>query len=222
MSTDTWNAVDDYLTATLVKPDGDLEAALRDSEAAGLPAIAVSAPQGKLLHLLARIQGVRNILEIGTLGGYSTIWLARALAPGGRIITLEIDPKHAAVARANLARAGFANQAQVRVGRAVDSLEELARESAGPFDFVFIDADKQSNAEYFAWALKLSRRGTVIVVDNVVRKGAVADAASDDPAVQGVRRLNQAMAAEPRVSVTAMQTVGAKGYDGFALALVVA
>jgi predicted O-methyltransferase YrrM len=221
MSQETWNAVDDYFTATLVKQDAALEAALRDSEAAGLPAISVSPAQGKFLNLLARIQGARNILEIGTLGGYSTIWLARALPPGGRLISLELDPKHAEVARANLARAGFANIASVRVGRAVDTLDELDRESAGPFDLVFIDADKQSNAAYFAWALKLSRRGTVIVVDNVVRAGAVADAASTDAAVQGVRRLNHLMATEPRVSATAIQTVGIKGYDGFAVALVV-
>lgn len=220
MSQDTWDAVDGYLTGTLVKPDAVLDAALADSAAAGLPAISVSAPQGKFLHLLARIQGARNILEIGTLGGYSAIWLARALPAGGRLVTLEVDAKHAAVARANLARAGFANIASVRVGRAVDSLADLVREGAGPFDLVFIDADKPSNPDYFAWALKLSRRGTVIVVDNVVRKGAVADAASTDAAVQGVRRLNRLMAAEPRVSATALQTVGVKGYDGFALALV--
>lgn len=220
MNQDTWNAVDDYLTGTLVKQDAVLEEALRASEAAGLPAISVSPPQGKLLHLLARIQGATNILEIGTLGGYSAIWLARAMPAGGRLISLEVDPRHAEVARANLARAGFANIAKVRLGRAIDSLPELERESAGPFDFIFIDADKPSNPDYFAWALRLSRRGTVIVVDNVVRKGAVADAASDDAAVQGVRRLNQLMAAEPRVSATAIQTVGGKGYDGFALALV--
>jgi predicted O-methyltransferase YrrM len=222
MSTDTWIAVDDYLTETLARPDAVLEAALDDSEAAGLPAISVSPPQGKFLHLLARIQGARNILEIGTLGGYSAIWLARALPPGGgRLITLEVDANHAKVARANLARAGLANVVQVRLGRAIDTLPELEREGAGPFDFIFIDADKPSNPEYFAWALKLSRRGTVIVVDNVVRKGAVADAASADAAVQGVRRLNLMMAGEPRVSATALQTVGGKGYDGFALALVV-
>jgi len=222
MSQETWNAVDDYLTGTLVKQDAALEAALQDSEAAGLPAISVSPPQGKFLNLLARVQGARNILEIGTLGGYSAIWLARALPPGGgRLITLEVDPQHAKVARANLARAGFANLAQVRLGRAIDTLPELEAEGAGPFDLVFIDADKPSNPEYFAWALKLSRRGTVIVVDNVVRRGAVADAASDDAAVQGVRRLNAMMALEPRVSATAIQTVGVKGYDGFAVALVV-
>jgi predicted O-methyltransferase YrrM len=222
MSQDTWNAVDNYLTDTLVKQDAALEAALQDSDAAGLPAINVSPPHGKLLNLLARIQGARNILEIGTLGGYSAIWLARGLPPGGgRLITLEVDPKHAEIARANLARAGFANIAQVRLGRAIDTLPELEREGAGPFDFIFIDADKPSNPEYFAWALKLSRRGTVIVVDNVVRKGAVADAASGDASVQGVRRLNAMMATEPRVSTTAIQTVGVKGYDGFAIALVV-
>jgi predicted O-methyltransferase YrrM len=222
MSQETWDAVDDYLTGTLVKQDAALEAALRDSEAAGLPAISVSPPQGKFLNLLARVQGARNILEIGTLGGYSAIWLARALPPGGgRLITLEVDPQHAKVARANLARAGFANLAQVRLGRAIDTLPELEAEGAGPFDLVFIDADKPSNPEYFAWALKLSRRGSVIVVDNVVRRGEVANAASDDAAVQGVRRLNAMMAQEPRVSATAIQTVGVKGYDGFAVALVV-
>lgn len=222
MSQDTWNAVDDYLTDTLVRPDAVLDAALRDSEAAGLPAISVSSAQGKFLNLLARVQGARNILEIGTLGGYSAIWLARALPPGGgRLITLEVDAKHVEIARANLARAGFANIAQVRLGRAIDTLPELEREGAGPFDFVFIDADKPSNPEYFAWALKLSRRGTVIVVDNVIRNGAVADAGSADAAVRGVRRLNLMMAAEKRVSATAIQTVGSKGYDGFAVALVV-
>ncbi|MBL0141585.1 MAG: O-methyltransferase [Betaproteobacteria bacterium] len=222
MTQDTWNAVDRYLTDALVKPDASLDAALHDSDVAGLPAISVSPPHGKLLNLLARIQGARNILEIGTLGGYSAIWLARALPPGGgRLISLEVDPKHAEIARANIARAGFANIVQVRLGRAIDTLPELEREGAGPFDLVFIDADKQSNPEYFAWALKLSRRGTVIVVDNMVRKGEVANAATEDAAVQGVRRLVAMMATEPRVSTTAIQTVGIKGYDGFAIALVV-
>jgi predicted O-methyltransferase YrrM len=221
MSQETWSAVDDYLTGTLVGQDAVLEAALRDSEAAGLPAISVSPPQGKLLNLLARIQGARDILEIGTLGGYSAIWLARALPPGGRLTTLELEARHAEVARANLARAGFAHVARVRVGRALDTLEDLHREAAGPFDFIFIDADKPSIPDYFAWALRLSRRGTVIVLDNVVRRGAVADPASADAAVQGVRRLNLLMASEPRVSATAIQTVGTKGYDGFAVALVV-
>ena len=221
MSQDTWSAVDGYLTETLVKQDAVLEAALRASEAAGLPAISVSPPQGKFLNLLARVQGARNILEIGTLGGYSAIWLARALPPGGgRLVTLEVDAKHAELARANLARAGLANVAQVRLGRAIDTLADLDRESAGPFDFIFIDADKPSIPEYFSWALRLSRRGTIIVVDNVVRAGAVADQGSADAAVLGVRRLNLMMAGEPRVSATTLQTVGAKGYDGFALAVV--
>ncbi|HQZ44666.1 MAG TPA: O-methyltransferase [Usitatibacteraceae bacterium] len=223
MSQETWSAVDACLADALIGNDAILEAALRDSEKAGLPAISVSPPQGRFLNLLARVQGARNILEIGTLGGYSAIWLARALPPGGgRLVTLEVDAKHADVARANLARAGFANIAQVRLGRAIDTLPELEREGAGPFDFVFIDADKPSNPDYFTWAIALSRRGTVIVVDNVVRAGAVADAASRDAAVLGVRRLIQMMGMEKRVSATAIQTVGSKGYDGFAVALVIA
>ncbi len=222
MSQDTWDAVDRYLAQTLVGHDAALEAALAASRAAGLPAINVSPTQGKFLHLLARIQGARTILEIGTLGGYSTIWLARALPPGGRLVTLEAVPRHAEIARENLARAGLATIVQVRLGKAIDSLPELEREGAGPFDLVFIDADKPSNPDYFEWALKLTRRGGVIVVDNVVRAGAVADESSADAAVQGVRRLNRMMAMEPRVSATALQTVGEKGYDGFAVALVTA
>jgi predicted O-methyltransferase YrrM len=221
MSQESWSAVDRYLADTLVGHDAILAATLRDSEAAGLPPISVSPAQGKFLNLLARIQGARNILEIGTLGGYSAIWLARALPPGGRIVTLEADARHAEVARANLARAGFANIAQVRLGRAIDTLPELEREAVGPFDLVFIDADKPCNPEYFAWALKLSRRGTVIVVDNVVRGGTVADERSSDAAVLGLRRFNQMMASDRRVSATTLQTVGSKGYDGFAIALVV-
>lgn len=220
MSHETWDAVDAYFTGMLVRQDAALEEALRASEAAGLPAIAVSPPHGKLLHLLARLAGARKILEIGTLGGYSAIWLARALPPGGRLVTLELDPRHAEVARANLVRAGVDGLVEIRLGRALDSLEVLAREGAGPFDLVFIDADKESNAEYFDAALKLSRPGTLIVVDNVVRKGAVVDAASTNAMVQGVRRLVERMAAEPRVSATAIQTVGVKDYDGFAVARV--
>ena len=178
----------------------------------------MSPPQGKLLHLLARMSGAHNILEIGTLAGYSTIWLARAVATGGRVITLEIDEKHASVARANFVRAGVEHVAQVRVGRALDTLPALT--SAAPFDFIFIDADKESIPEYFTWALRLSRSGTAILVDNTIREGAVADAASTDPRVQGVRRFNTMLASEPRVSATAVQTVGSKGYDGFTLALV--
>jgi predicted O-methyltransferase YrrM len=190
--------------------------------AAHLPAINVAPNQGKLLQLLARAQGARNILEVGTLGGYSTIWLARALPPGGRLVTLEIDPRYAEVARANVLRAGLAEVVEVRVGRAVESLAQLEAEGRGPFDLVFIDADKPSNPDYFRWALRLSRRGSVIIVDNVVRGGAVADGASEDPRVRGVRELNDLIASEPRVSATAVQTVGSKGYDGFALILVVA
>lgn len=222
MAQEQWSAVDRYLTDLLVPADAALDAALEASAAADLPAINVAPNQGKLLHLLARIQGARTILEIGTLGGYSTIWLARALPPGGRLITLESNPKHAEVARANLHRAGLADVVDVRLGRALETLPALAAEGRGPFDLIFIDADKPSNPDYFVWALKLSRRGSVIVVDNVVRKGAVADPESADPNVQGARRLAELLAVEPRVSATAIQTVGSKGYDGFAIALVTA
>lgn len=220
MNQDLWTAVDQYIAHTLVKPDAALDAALDDSMAAGLPAIAVSPAYGKLLHLLARSIQARTILEIGTLGGYSAIWLARALAPGGRIISLELLEKHAEVARANLARAGVADRVEIRVGKALDTLPAIERERRGPFDLVFIDADKQNNADYFRWALKLSRPGSIIMVDNVVRNGAVIDADSTDEMVQGVRRLNDLVAREPRVSATAIQTVGVKNYDGFMIALV--
>ncbi|WP_438029583.1 O-methyltransferase [Sorangium sp. So ce233] len=222
MAQEQWSAVDRYITDLLVPADAALDGALEASAAADLPAINVAPNQGKLLHLLARIQGARAILEIGTLGGYSTIWLARALPAGGRLITLESNPKHAEVARANLERARLADVVDLRLGRALDTLPALAAEGGGPFDFIFIDADKPSNPDYFAWALKLSRRGSVIVVDNVVRKGAVVDAESADPNVQGARRLAELLAVEPRVSATAIQTVGSKGYDGFAIALVTA
>jgi predicted O-methyltransferase YrrM len=222
MNPENWTAVDHYITDLLVAPDPALDAALAASLAAGLPAINVAPNQGKLLQLLARIHGARSILEIGTLGGYSTIWLARALPAGGRLVTLEAEPTHAEVARANLARAGLGDVVELRVGRAQDTLPRLAAEGRGPFDFIFIDADKASLAEYFAWALRLTRRGGVIVVDNVVRGGAVVDPASADPAVQGVRRFNEVLARERRVSATELQTVGSKGHDGFALALVVA
>jgi predicted O-methyltransferase YrrM len=220
MSQEQWTAVDRYLTDLLVPPDPALEAALQASAAAGLPSINVSPNQGKLLHLLARLQGARTVLEIGTLGGYSTIWLARALPAGGRLVTLESDAKHAEVARANLARAGLADVVELRLGPALETLPQLASEGRGPFDLTFIDADKPSYPDYLAWALRLSRRGSLIVADNVVRKGAVLDPASDDPRVQGARRFNELLAAEPRVSATAIQTVGSKGYDGFALAFV--
>ncbi len=217
---DLWSDVDAYIESLLVGPDPVLEGALERSRAAGLPSIDVTPTQGKLLQLLARSVGARQILEIGTLGGYSAIWLGRALPPGGRLISLEIDPRHAEVARANLEQAGLAGAVTVRVGRALDSLAELQREGAGPFDLVFIDADKRSNADYFRSALRLSRPGSLIVVDNVIHHGAVVDAESADPAVQGTRRLNETMAREASVSVTEIQTVGRKGYDGFALALV--
>lgn len=211
-----WTSVDDYWAGALNVPDAVLDAALADSEAGGLPPIAVTAAQGKLLHLLARAAGARRILELGTLGGYSTIWLARALPPGGELVTCEIDPHHAEVARANLARAGLDGVVDVRVGRALDTLAGLP----GPFDLAFIDADKPSGAEYFAACVRLVRPGGVIVVDNVVRGGAVVDDTSDDPAVLGTRRLADAIGAEPRVDATVLQTVGAKGYDGFVLAVV--
>ena len=215
-----WARVDQYLVDALVGPDPVLEAALEASAAAGLPPISVTAPQGKLLQQLAQLRGARRILEIGTLGGYSTIWLARALPADGRLVTLEVDPAYAEVARANLARAGLTDAVDVRVGRALDTLAQLAAEAAGPFDLVFVDADKPSTPDYFTWALRLSRPGTMIVVDNVVRAGAVIEAASADPGVQGVRRFLDLLASEPRVSATALQTVGSKGYDGFAVALV--
>ena|SRR5258708_5423807 len=221
MSNDQWTAVDRYITDLLVPPDPALDAALQASAAAGLPAINVAPNQGKFLMLLAQIRGARNILEIGTLGAYSTIWLARALPADGHLITLEADPKHAEVARANIARAGLASMVELRLGPALETLPRLAAEGGGPFDLIFIDADKPGYPDYFRWALKLSRRGTVIVADNVVREGAVIDPASDDPRVQGMRRFNEVLAAEPRVSATEIQTVGSKGYDGFALALVI-
>jgi predicted O-methyltransferase YrrM len=213
-----WTAVDDYVNDLLVGSDGALDAALEASTAAGLPAIAVSPPQGKLLHLLARSMGARKILELGTLGGYSTIWMARALPSDGKLITLEYDARHAEVARGNIARAGLASKVEIRIGRAIETLPQLTSEA--PFDLIFIDADKVSYPDYFRWALKLSRPGTLIIADNIVRKGAVADESSHDPSVQAVRRYNALLAAEPRVSATVIQTVGSKGYDGFALALV--
>lgn len=220
MSPDQWTAVDRYLTDLFVPPDAALEAALQDSAAAGLPAINVTPNQGKLLMLLAQVQGARNILEIGTLGGYSTIWLARALPKGGKLITLESEPKHAEVARKNIARAGLADSVEIRLGRALATLPDLAAERRDPFDFIFLDADKESYPDYLAWSLKLSRPGSLIIADNVVRKGDVIDRASPDPRVQGMRRFNELLAAESRVSATAIQWVGSKGYDGFALAVV--
>lgn len=222
MSHDLWTTVDSYISDLFTPADPLFDAVLAASDAAGLPQINVAPNQGKLLHILALTRGARTILEIGTLGGYSTIWLARALPAGGRLITLEADPRHAEVARANFARAGLADTIELRLGPAIDTLPQLVAERLGPFDLVFIDADKPSTADYFAWALRLTRRGSLIIVDNVVRNGAVADAASADASVQGVRRFNAALAAEPRVTATVIQTVGSKGYDGLAFAVVIA
>ena len=218
MSEKLWSDVDAYLEDALLGDDPVLDTTRRASRASGLPDIAVSATQGKLLHLMARMIGARRILEIGTLGGYSAIWLARALPPDGELVTLEYDPKHADVARSNIRNAGLANRVNVITGAALDTLPSLR----GSFDFSFIDADKKSNPDYFQWALNLSRPGSVIVVDNVVREGRVIEAGSDDANIGGIRRLNTMIAAEPRVSATAIQTVGVKGYDGFAVALVIA
>jgi len=211
-----WDKVDQYIADTLVQPDKALTAALEASDKAGLPAISVSPSHGKLLWILARLVNAKRILEVGTLGGYSAIWMARALPEAGKLISLEAVAKHAEVARKNIERAGLGARVEVRIGQALDTLPSVQ----GPFDFAFIDADKQNNGEYFSWALKLSRPGSVIVVDNVVRDGKVVDARSRDASVQGVRRLNELIAAEKRVSATAIQTVGMKGYDGFAVALV--
>jgi len=222
MTIEQWTRVDDYVSNLWLPSDPVLDAALSASHAAGLPAINVAPNQGKFLALLAQIQGASRILEIGTLAGYSTIWLARALPASGRLVTLELEPKHAEVARSNLERAGKSGLVEIRVGRALDSLAALAEERVAPFDFVFIDADKQSIPEYFQWSLKLTRPGSVIVVDNVIRKGAVLDATSTDPNVQGVRRFNEIVAKTSGVSATTVQTVGSKGYDGFALIRVAA
>ncbi|MFE6523813.1 O-methyltransferase [Streptomyces sp. NPDC057794] len=216
-----WDAVDTYFTDRLAPDDEALAAALRDSDAAGLPHINVAGNQGKLLQLLAQIQGARHILEIGTLGGYSTIWLARALPGDGRLISLEYEPRHAEVAVRNIARAGLDRLVEVRVGPALESLPQLADENPPPFDLVFIDADKVNNPHYVEWAVRLTRTGSLIVLDNVVRGGRVVDADSGAPDVQGTRAAIDLIAEHPRLSGTAIQTVGLKGYDGFALARVV-
>ncbi|WP_432130103.1 O-methyltransferase [Streptomyces tendae] len=220
MAQQTWTAVDDYFNDLLVEEDDALLKAVASQDAAGLPPHHVSPNQGKLLSLLATLRGARRILEIGTLGGYSTIWLARALPADGRLVTLEADAAYAAVAAANISHAGLDGIVDLRVGRAVDSLPQLADEEQGPFDLVFIDADKPSNPLYLEWALRLTRPGSVIIGDNVVRDGAVVDATSSDPRVQGVRRFTELISEHPRLTATTIQTVGAKGYDGFTLALV--
>ena len=220
MSRDLWNAVDAYIGATVVRPDRALDAAIEASDAAGLPQIAVSPSHGKLLHLLARLAGAKRVLEIGTLAGYSTIWLARAAGPEGRVVTLERDAKHATVARENFERAGLAARIDLRIGDARATLAAMVEAREAAFDFVFLDADKPSIPEYFERALQLTHAGSVIVVDNVVRDGCVIDASSEDASIRGVRRLNDMLAGDPRVSATTIQTVGAKGYDGFTIALV--
>src|SRR3984957_334508 len=215
-----WTAVDRYITDHLVPRDEVLEEALEANAMAGLPSIDVAPNQGKLLYLLARMKGAKRILEVGTLGGYSTIWLARALPADGRLVTLELEPKHAEVARGNLERAREAEKVEIRVGAALDLLIALHEEGAEPFDLIFIDADKKRIPAYLEWSMKLAREGTLIVVDNVVREGELVNAASEDPDVQGVRAMFEMMAAEPRLSATAIQTVGSKKWAGFAMAVV--
>jgi predicted O-methyltransferase YrrM len=224
MSKEQWTEVDRYLAGKLVPADPALDQALEASAAAGLPMIAVSPLQGKLLNLLARTMGARRVLELGTLGGYSTIWLARALVPSGRLVTLEANPAYAEVARANIANAGLADIVELRVGAALQTLPELAAEGGEPFDLIFIDADKHNTPNYFTWALRLARSGSLIIADNVIRDGGVADAASEEPSVLGSRRFHDMLASDEdggqQVSATTIQTVGVKGYDGFTLALV--
>jgi predicted O-methyltransferase YrrM len=215
-----WITVDRHLADTLIPSDHQMEVALEANACAGLPAIDVAPNQGKMLHLIARVQGSRRILEIGTLGGYSTIWLARALPADGKLITLELDPKHAAVAAGNMQRAGLASLVEIRVGPALESLEKLYAENQPPFDFIFLDADKQSYPAYLDWAVKLSRPGTVILADNVVREGAIIDKDNTDERVIGTRTFLEKLGSHPRLDATAIQTVGSKGYDGFALAVV--
>jgi predicted O-methyltransferase YrrM len=220
MTKDQWSKVDAYISELLIPPNDALTAALAANAEGGLPAIDVAPNQGRLLELLVRMHGSKSVLELGTLGGYSTIWLAGALPPDGRLVTLEFDPHHAEVARSNIERAGFADLVEIRVGAALDTLPQLAAEGQGPFDFIFIDADKDNYPNYFPWALELSRPGTVILADNVVRAGALADPDSTNAYVKGAQRFHELVAAEPRVTATTIQTVGSKGWDGFTLAIV--
>lgn len=217
----TWRLVDDYYAAMLGGTDPVLDDVLKASEAAGLPSIQVSPLQGRLLMLLAQAAGAHRILEIGTLGGYSTIWLARGLAPGGQVITLEVEPRHAEIAGGNIAKAGFADRVEIKLGPAADTLAAMVREGVRPFELVFIDADKTGYPAYLELALKLTWPGSLILADNMVRGGAVADGSSEDPAVQGARKFTEMLASDKRLSATAIQTVGAKGYDGFVLTRVV-
>ncbi|MER9871282.1 O-methyltransferase [Mesorhizobium sp. M0136] len=220
MSMKTWASVDDYIVEALFDADPALDAVLAANRGGGLPAIDVSPAQGKLLSLLARMQGAKKVLEIGTLGGYSTIWMARALPVDGKVVTLELDPHHASVARSNFERAGVSDRVELRVGPALQSLAALAAENAGPFDFIFIDADKPNNPHYLSWAMRLSRPGTVIVCDNVIRDGAVVNEDGRDANVEGARAAFSFIGGDKRLEGTAIQTVGAKGYDGFAIAIV--
>ncbi len=222
MNPELWTSVDTWFSDRLIETDDALDHALAESDRAGLPPINVSPAMGKLLHILARVSGARTILEIGTLAGYSSTWLARALPSDGRLITLELNPDTAAVARGNIAHAGLDGVIDVRVGNALDSLESLAAEQVSPFDVVFIDADKRGNPDYFEWALTLTRPGSMIVIDNVVREGRVIDEQDTDADIRGVRRVIDMIAAEPRVTATVIQTVGVKRYDGFLIALVLA
>jgi predicted O-methyltransferase YrrM len=215
-----WIDVDRYFSEQLHLSDPVLDAAMQANAAAELPAIDVAPNQGKFLNVLARLAHSKQILEVGTLGGYSTIWLARALPAGGRLISLEFNPKHADVAKSNIQRAGLSDRVEIRVGAALDSLHQIEKEGFAPFDFIFIDADKPNNPGYLEWAIKLSRPGTLIIVDNVVRDGEVSDASNSDPAIQGTRKMFELMSRDPRLSSTALQTVGSKGYDGFAMAIV--
>jgi predicted O-methyltransferase YrrM len=220
MDEEVWSKAEQYIAEQLLGKDEVLDSVLVAAEAAGMPSIQVSPTHGKLLMLLAKMHGAKRILEIGTLAGYSTIWLARALPADGKLITLEFEPKHAEVARGNIAKAGFADKVEVRVGSALDTLPLLASEGAGPFDFVFIDANKNGYADYLRSALKLTRRGSVIIADNAVQQGRIADAACDDTNVQGIRRFIEMLGAEPRVSATIIQCVGSQGYDGLAIGVV--
>jgi predicted O-methyltransferase YrrM len=220
MDQDLWNSVDQYITDTLVHPDQALNEAVKANATGGLPAIDVAPNQGKLLYLLARIQGATRILEVGTLGGYSTIWMARALPPSGKLVTLELDPKHAAVAAANIERAGLSSLVDLRIGPALESLARLHADKPAPFDLIFLDADKPNNPVYLEWAIKLSRPGTIIIGDNVIRDGAILDPNDPDPRVSGTRTFLEHLGSHPRLEATALQTVGSKGYDGFAIAVV--
>jgi len=221
MTHDVWTSVDDFLSGLFIDADEALDHARRSSAAAGLPDIAVSPLYGRLLRLLTEVLGARSVLELGTLGGYSTIWMARGLPADGRLVTIEADPRHAEVARANLVHAGVSDLVQIRVGTGDEVLPQLVAEGEGPFDMVFLDADKQGLAEYLGWALELSRPGGLILADNVVREGKVIDEATDDAMVQGVRRFLARCASEPRLETTVLQTVGVKGYDGLAISRVV-